>query len=281
MRNFGRKIGLLVADESGKALDLSGFRVLFSVEKTAAEQPNKAHIEITNLSESTASYLLNGDMKRIVLQAGYEDNYGVIFDGNIISATRTIDGTESTTVIDAGDGDNAYSFAVTNQTISGGYSSKDIANTIASTMSERGTRGIEASGIGDEIKYPRGRTMFGASRDYARMVAKSSQCQWSIQDGQVVFCKQNAAREGVIAFVLTPESGLIGSPVSDKDGVAAIACLNPQLKIYDPLQIESRFVKGTYKILSVKHTGDTHGNTWQTEVKATSIDQSTKQTTQV
>lgn len=280
MKNFGRKIELLIADQTGHALDLSGFRVVFAVEKSAAEQPNKAHIEITNLSETTASYLLNGDMKRIVLQAGYEDNFGVIFDGNIISATRTIDGTESTTVIDAGDGDNAYSYSIVNQTISSGYSSKDIANTVGNAMSERGTRGIDASGVEETIKYPRGRTMFGASRDYARLVAKSSQCQWSIQDGQVVFCKQMAAREGVIAFVLTPESGLIGSPVSDKDGITALACLNPQLKIYDPLQIESRFVNGTYKILSVKHSGDTHGNTWQTEVKATAIDQSTKQTTQ-
>ena len=257
MKNFGRKIELLIADQTGHALDLSGFRVVFAVEKSAAEQPNKAHIEITNLSETTASYLLNGDMKRIVLQAGYEDNFGVIFDGNIISATRTIDGTESTTVIDAGDGDNAYSYSIVNQTISSGYSSKDIANTVGNAMSERGTRGIDASGVEETIKYPRGRTMFGASRDYARLVAKSSQCQWSIQDGQVVFCKQRSAREGVIAF----------------------ACLNPQLKIYDPLQIESRFVNGTYKILSVKHSGDTHGNTWQTEVKATAIDQSTKQTT--
>lgn len=281
MKNFGRKIGLLVADESGKALDLSGFRVLFSVEKTAAEQPNKAHIEITNLSETTASYLLNGDLKRIVLQAGYEDNYGVIFDGNIISASRTIEGTESTTIIDAGDGDNAYSFAVVNKTVASGYTNKDIANTLGKSMEDRGVRGVDAQGVDEEIKYPRGRVLFGATRDFARALAKTTDCQWSIQDGQVVFCKKIAPREGGLAFLLSPQSGLIGSPVSDKDGVSAISCLNPQLKIYDPLQIQSRFVNGTYKILTVKHSGDTHGNTWLTEVKATSIDQSTKQTTQV
>lgn len=281
MKNFGRKIGLLVADESGKALDLSGFRVVFSVEKTAAEQPNKAHIEITNLSETTAFYLLNGELKRIVLQAGYEDNYGVIFDGNIISASRTIDGTESTTVIDAGDGDNAYSFALVSQTVASGYTNKDIANTLGGTMSDRGVRGVDAQGIDEEVKYPRGRTMFGSTRDFARTLAKTTECQWSIQDGQVIFCKKNAAREGGLAFLLSPQSGLIGSPVSDKDGVTAVSCLNPQLKIYDPLQIKSRFVNGTYKILTVKHSGDTHGNAWQTEVKATSIDQSTNQTTQV
>ena len=281
MKNFGRKIGLLVADESGKALDLSGFRVLFSVEKTAAEQPNKAHIEITNLSETTASYLLNGDLKRIVLQAGYEDNYGVIFDGNIISASRTIDGTESTTIIDAGDGDNAYSFAIVNKTVASGYTNKDIANALGKSMEDRGVRGVDAQGVDEEIKYPRGRVLFGATRDFARALAKTTECQWSIQDGQVVFCKKTSAREGGLAFLLSPQSGLIGSPVSDKDGVSAISCLNPQLKIYDPLQIKSRFVNGTYKILTVKHSGDTHGNAWQTEVKATSIDQSTNQTTQV
>lgn len=280
MRNFNRKLGLLVADGTGQALDLSSFRVVFSVEKSAAEQPNKCRIEITNLSETTASQLLNGELKRVVLQAGYEENYGVIFDGNIISATRTVSGTESTTTIEAGDGDNAYSYAVVNQTIASGYSNKDVANAVAGTMTERGTRGVDAQGVDETIKYPRGRTMFGASRDYARVVAKSTECQWSIQDGLVVFCKQKSAREGGLAFLLSPQSGLIGSPVSDKDGVTAVACLNPQLKIYDPIQIESHFVNGTFKILSVKHTGDTHASNWQTEVKATAIDQSTKQTTQ-
>ena len=120
MRNYGRKIGLLIAGSSGDAIDLSGFRVVFSVEKTAAEQPNKAKIEIWNLSDTTASMLLTGKMTRIVLQAGYVDNSAVLFDGNIIAAKRIRQGTDVIVSIDAGDGDKSYSFAVVQQSIASG-----------------------------------------------------------------------------------------------------------------------------------------------------------------
>lgn len=280
MRNYGRKIGLLIAGSSGDALDLSGFRVVFSVEKTAAEQPNKAKIEIWNLSDTTASMLLTGKMTRIVLQAGYVDNSAVLFDGNIIAAKRIRQGTDVIVSIDAGDGDKSYSFAVVQQSIASGYSSADVAKASVTELQAKGARGASVDAIKAETKFPRGRVMFGAARKFAREVAKTTECQWSIQDGQVVFCKVKSATEGAQAFLLSPSSGLVGAPTVDKDGVKAACCLNPQLHIYDPIQIHSEFVDGTYKILTVKHSGDTHGNAWTTEISGTLLDASTSETTQ-
>lgn len=111
MENFGRKIELLIADAGGHALDLSGFRVVFKVTKTAAEQPNQAQITIYNLSDETSRRIISGTLTRIVLSAGYEENCAIIFDGNIISATHVRNGADFVTTIDAGDGDQAYNFA--------------------------------------------------------------------------------------------------------------------------------------------------------------------------
>lgn len=280
MRNFRRKIGLLIADESGDGLDLSRFRVSFVVEKSAAEEPNKATILIWNLSTTTASKLTKGEMSRIVLQAGYEDNSAVIFDGNLIAVKQYREGTDTILQIEAGDGDKAYSYAVVNASMGAGYSNADVAKTATDQMKEQGTKGEQTEAIESESKFPRGRVMFGAARKFAREVAKTTDCQWSVQDGQVVFCKVKKATEGAEAFLLSPSSGLVGAPTSDKDGVTASSCLNPQLRIYDPIQIESEFVKGTYKILTVKHSGDTHGNDWTTEIKGSLIDASTSETTQ-
>ena len=278
LQNFGRKIGLLIADASGEALDLSGFRVSFTVEKTGAEQPNTCKLEISNLSDTTVSKLMTGDLTRIVLQAGYEDNYAVIFDGNIMTVTHVRNGADFLTSITAGDGDKAYSYAVVSQSFASGCSKTDIAQAAIGKMAEQGTRGAETSGLDSATKYPRGRVLYASARDVAREMAKASDCQWSSQDGRVVFGKTKESLPDRMAFELSTASGMIGSPVVDKDGVTASCCLNPKLAIYDPIKIESRYVKGTYKILSVKHDGDTHSSTWMTTVKASAIDQSVQKT---
>lgn len=280
MKNFKRKIGLLIAEESGKALDLSGFRVSFSVEKTANEQPNKATIFVWNLSGTTASQLVSGKMTRIVLQAGYEENASVIFDGNLIAVKKHREGTDTILQIDAGDGDKAYSFAVVQQSIASGYSNADVVKATTAELKAQGTRGEQTEAVNAEARYPRGRVLFGSARKFAREVAKTTDCQWSVQDGQVVFCKVKTATKGAEAFVLSSSSGLVGAPSVDKDGVTALCCMNPRLHIYDPVQIDSEFVKGVFKILTIKHAGDTHGNEWTTEITATLIDTSSSETTQ-
>lgn len=280
MRNFGRKIGLLIADDSGQALDLSGFRVAFSVEKTAAETPNTAKIDIWNLCESTAARILSGSLKRIVLQAGYESNAAVIFDGNVIKSTRARTGADVIVSIEAGDGDRAYTYAVVSESVGSGYTDSDVAKAAASGMVDRGAKGVTATDVESGVRYPRGRVLYGPSRKVAREVAKTTDCQWSIQDGRVTFCKVESAAKGKQAFLLSPTSGLVGAPKVDKDGVTASSCLNPVLRIYDPIMIESEFVKGTYKILTVKHDGDTHASVWTTEITGAAIDVSSSKTTQ-
>lgn len=279
MKNYGRKIGLILAADDGQALDLSGFRVTFSVEKTAVETPNTAKIEIWNLSESTASRILSGDLKRIVLQAGYEENSAVIFDGNIIKSTRERVGADVIVTIEAGDGDRAYTYAIVSKSIGAGYTDSDVADAAANDMVERGAKGVSAEAVNTDVRYPRGRVLFGPSRKIAREVAKTTDCQWSIQDGRVTFCKVESAAKGKQAFLLSPQSGMEGSPTVDKDGIKVASRLNPVLRIYDPIMLESEFVKGTFKILTVKHEGDTHASVWTTEITGAAIDVSSSQTT--
>ena len=275
MQNFRRRIGLIVADAGGQALDLSGFRVVFTVEKTAAEEPNTAKIDISNLSDTTSARLTTGELTRIILQAGYEGRVSVLFDGQITAATRTRDGADFTTALDAGDGAKAYTYAVVSQSLASGYSQADVARAASAAMSGKGTRGEDLVAVDSATKFPRGRVIFRSARDAARDIARSSECQWSIQDGRVVFCRTKKVLGESQGFLLSPASGMIGSPVVDADGVTVRCCLNPALKIYDPIRIESRYVKGTYKILSVKHTGDTHGADWTTELKCVALDPTT------
>ena len=77
-----RRCNLVVSGASGDGLDLSSLRIVFKIKKSDAQTPNTAEIRVYNLAPDTAKQIRK-EFKRVVLQVGYESNYGVIFDGNI------------------------------------------------------------------------------------------------------------------------------------------------------------------------------------------------------
>ena len=106
-KQFIRHCTLVVAGTSGEGLDLSQMRIGFDVKKTDAQTPNTAEIVVFNLSANTVKQIRK-EFTRVILQAGYGENFGVIFDGNIKELVSGKEGTDTTLSISAGDGDRAY-----------------------------------------------------------------------------------------------------------------------------------------------------------------------------
>ena len=85
---FGRKVSLIIGPDAGDALDLSGLRIVFRVQRGDTQTPNSLRARVYNVSDNTAQRAESKEFTRIVLQAGYEGNYGIIFDGSIIQVRR-------------------------------------------------------------------------------------------------------------------------------------------------------------------------------------------------
>ena len=120
-----RRCNLVVSGVSGDGLDLSNLRIVFKIKKSDAQTPNTAEIRVYNLAPETAKQIRK-EFKRVVLQAGYESNYGVIFDGNIKQVRMGREsGTDTYIDIAAGDGDDAYNYAVVNTTLAAGAKQSD------------------------------------------------------------------------------------------------------------------------------------------------------------
>ena len=81
-RQWLRRCSLLVGPKEGGALELGELRVAFTVKVSEQETPNSASIRVYNLSEATAGRIRK-EFTRVILQAGYQGNCSVIFDGNI------------------------------------------------------------------------------------------------------------------------------------------------------------------------------------------------------
>ncbi|CAB4149476.1 hypothetical protein UFOVP558_2 [uncultured Caudovirales phage] len=287
-----RSISLVVFGSDLNGLDLSKLRIKFNVKRSDTMTPNTADIRVYNLEEKTALQIKK-EFNRVILQAGYAGNYGVIFQGNI---KQVIIGRESATdtFIDivAGDGDRAYNFAIVNQTIAAGASASDQVNAATNAMAPKG---VTAGNVGDmpTEKLPRGKVMYGNARTYLRDVAQSSDKSWSIQDEKVTFVSKKSYLPGE-RVVLTSKTGMIGTPQQTNEGVNVKCLLNPMIKIATRVQIDNKSIErykinlavpnspanipapltadGVYYVLVIEHEGDTRGVPWYSTMICLNID---------
>ena len=291
-RQYLRACKLIVASAGGSGLDLSGLHIKFAIKKADAQTPNTAEIRVYNVAETTVARIRK-EFSRVVLQAGYETNLGVIFDGNIKQVRfGRENGVDTYIDIAAGDGDDAYNYAVVNTTLAAGASQRDQINAAASPMSDRGVKPGYIGETGD-TKLARGKVMYGMARDYMRQSAEASDTSWSIQDGKLQFVPNTGVLPNQ-AVVLNSKTGLVGTPEQTNDGIKARCLLNPMLKIGGKVKINEKDVAqakladtskdaqankpadiasdGFYRLLVVEHSGDTRGNDWCSDLVCLDID---------
>lgn len=294
---FLRACKLIVSTAGGDGLDLSALHVKFSIRKMDVQTPNTAEIRVYNVAETTVARVRK-EFSRVIIQAGYESNFGVVFDGNIkqVRVGRE-NGTDTYIDIAAGDGDDAYNFAVVSATLAAGASQADQIDAASAPMEARGVRHGHIGEI-SAAKLPRGKVMYGMSRDYLRQSAEATDTSWSIQDGKLQFIPLTGVLPGQ-AVVLSSQSGLIGRPEQQIDGIKARCLLNPLLRIGAKVQIAERDIEqakistgrlvgtsvdstlnrpasiaadGIYRLLVVEHTGDTRGNDWYSDIICLDVD---------
>ncbi len=254
-----------------------------------------ADIRVYNLSEETAKQIRK-EFTQVILEAGYEGNHGVIFQGNI---KQVILGRESATdtFIDiiAGDGDRAYNFSIVNTTLAAGHTQADQLLAATNAMSLKGV----TAGYNDlepNVISSRGKVMYLNAKDALRNLAQSSGKNWSIQDEKINFLSKKSYLPGE-RVVLTSKTGMIGTPSQTNEGVNIKSLLNPLLKIGGRVQIDNDSIQrykidlstpnspanipapltadGTYYLLVVEHEGDTRGVPWYSNMICLNMDVTT------
>lgn len=291
---YRRNFSLVVSGTNLNGLDLSPLHCKFSVKRSSNMTPNCADIRVYNLDSDTA-IKIKQQYTQVLIQAGYDSNYGVIFRGNIKQA---IIGRESATDtfidLNCGDGDLAYNYAIVKTSIRAADQSS-IFNQIAQPM-----YGLGITAGTDEPQFlsntlPRGKTMWGNSRDLLRTFAQQNNLTWSIQNEQISFIKQQGYEAGV-SVILTSKTGMIGTPQQTNIGVNVVCLINPlinpgrsikidnasvaQLKIdlgnpKDPVNLAPPLTAdGVYYVLVIEQTGDNRGVDWYSKLICCTINPS-------
>lgn len=305
-QQYLRQSSLIVGNDNGDGLDLSQLRFAFAIRRGDLQTPNSADIRVYNVSDQTADRIRQvipqPEFTRVVIQAGYEGNYGVIFDGQIKQVRRGRESQTDTYIdITAADGDRAYNYAITALSLTADKTGpKDQVSAIVADMARFGA----GEGYVPELpktKCYRGKAIFGMSRDELRKLANSTGCSWSIQDGKVTMIPLTCYMPGE-AVVINAQTGMVGLPEQTQDGIRVKTLLNPTLKIGQRVKLDNKSIQqyrynlavnqqaqnnttadyiklnsdGEYYVMQAEHSGDTRGNPWYTDIICLAVDATIK-----
>lgn len=274
---FGRKYRVIVAEKGMDGIDITGLRCVFSIDKSMSSEPNKSTVQIYNLASATQNFILSS-AKRIIVEAGYDNSeqYGLIFDGDIVKALRRgAQSIDKITEIIAQDGDLFLNSGFISVSYAAGQNTESVLSQMQGIADDDMALGAVSKDL-KGTKLARGKAMFGQPKDYANMMAKSEGALFFVNDRKINLVKPGDLPEGQI-IDLSPTSGLIGTPEQTDDGISAKCLLNPLLNVNKLVHISNEYVQetseigkailssGVYKIIKLKHTGDTMGNDWYTE----------------
>jgi len=280
---FNRKVILLVGKRGQTGRLITDLRMTFRIEKSLEKNPNSSMVSVYNV---------NNDTRRIIeqegavcqLKAGYgETEPPLLFTGDLTRATTKINGADFITEMEAMDGGEAYQTSEVDVSFSKGVESGQILSGVLDSMGL--TKGTVVD-FKSALKYLSGFVFSGRSTDALDTILGKQNLTWSIQDNQLQILPRGKSTTEE-AVILTPKTGLIGSPfitkvlnsdlLKKKDGKEAesglrfISLLNPLLRPGRLVSIDARLVQGLYRVEKVSHNGDTHGNNFYSECEAKAI----------
>lgn len=288
MVQFDRFVKVEIVTKSS-LVSIEGLRVVFEVEKSGIAIPNKAMVEIWNLSLETQRKIRE-EGEDFILYAGYNGtgldigNVQPIFKGNINNLLHERRGKDHVTILYGVDGGKDLQ----NSTFNRAYSRNVTAETIIKDMMEtfKGiTVGVAAGTECLKRKFASGISFSGKTSNLIEEITKDCGVTFQVTDGQAELLGSIDSVANRSAIVIKATTGMLTPPEITEIGVNVKTLLNPELKPIRLIDIQSpksavskrgdiyynqngkNGVTGFFIINDVKHIGDTHGNNWTTEVK--------------
>lgn len=272
---YRRKVVLDIIPAVGTPKRIQDLRIQFKIEKSNEPSPNKSSISIYNLSEATRT-LLEAKRTRIQLSIGYlglnpdrligsTSNVDLVFVGDITKIDQDLTPPDVISKIESGDGDNRYR----NARHTRGYPpNTKLSNVLRNVADDLGLPRSVFVGIPD-ITIANGLALVGNARNHLNILTKPNGLEWSIQDETLqVIPKTGTTSDRQI--LLTPETGLVGSPKKGEKGSIEFTCLiQPGLKPGRRVELRSGAISGIFKLRKVIHDGDSQRGPFLSKCEAT------------
>lgn len=250
---------------------VQGLRVTFDIEKTSSGTANTSKISIYNASADSRAQVEREGLK-VFLEAGYSAFAGeaptieLLFVGDVKKSYSKRIGPDIITTFEAGDSETLIQEATINKSYAPGSTVLQVVKDLASEL--KAVINIEAlTGLPFGI-FQHGFTASGSVKKTMDELTSRMGFSWSIQDGELKILKHGVPTAEV-AIVLTSDTGLLGEPSTNDDGmIEVLSLLRPSARPGRILALSSSKLTGSFKILKVIHEGDSHEGNWHSKIEA-------------
>lgn len=287
-------------------LDLSQFNVSFKISQRCVGKPSTAVVMITNLAKSSADkididYNTIAKQKglRLIIDAGYEGNHGIIFDGDLwFKTTGRTSETDTYLKLIAARGDRAYQYSFTNVTMSRGATQAQIYQRLTEDMKPFGITDAPVPKYLLKQTLPRGKTVFMHTHKALDAFGKVNNLNWGFGDNSIITTMYQPVKyTDQEVVVLNSATGLIGRPELTQTGIECKCLLNPKIGYGTIFQIDNASLQrgeidtsyladynknqavsdyhvaadGLYVTYSCEIVGETRGQNWYSDLKGTAL----------
>jgi hypothetical protein len=252
--------------------DTDGLRVRFKFVKPAIWTPNTATVEIFNLAPDTRARLQDKNV-RVTVLAGYGSNLKLAGIFNAQQVNHKHEGPDWISKFEGGDGGQPFWHSRISKTFSGGTPKFDVAKQMLQSqgkLSPGAESILRQHSAGQSLKHSR--TFAARNASEVRYILAELGLEHTVQDEEVIVYPKNGTTRDV--YVITPESGLVGSPEyaapphPGKPKLLKIRTLMiPELRQRSLIQLQSAAHSGSFVLREVTHTGDTHSNDWFSDME--------------
>lgn len=252
-------------------LVIEGLDVEFVIELDA-KNLGKAEIKVYNLNSEHRKQLENSKTVEVELQAGYVDQaLDRLFLGTLRDVFSMHADQDWITTLRTGDGDKAGEVRI-NRSYTKGTKYSQLWKDVVQALKEKIKPGnaLKAFSSGeflegiDEVLHSE--VLQGDAMKELRRLATKAGLEFSIQDNEFVVVPIGQPVQAS-AIVLSPDTGLVGSPKKAPKGeLKARSLIIPGLRPRRQVEIRSDLVRGVYVVQKVKYTGDTAGQDWYADL---------------
>lgn len=260
-------------------------RCVFSIDIAPGDVVSYADIRIYNPAKASAI----PQQSSIVFRAGYDDNVDAIFTGFVTNALRERPpgSPEIVTRLICKSGAAATDRASANLSLGPGVRIEEVLRALARAWPL--PIEIDNAQFAGAPVFASGYILDGDIPSAFNELAYAYKFNWTQDRGRIVITRVGMERNATPIRV-DQFSGMIGIPEVSRGpegfGVFVTTQLNPALRFNGKIDVESEFAtfntgnlfvaelsgdasaNGEYNVFAIKHTGDSHGDAWQSEIDA-------------
>lgn len=265
-----RRVVLEIQTDNKTVKTFDGLNVNFNISKQASAVTPSGRIivanltmeDVVNITTIAGTYTNVKKRKKVRLYAGYDDDIGMIFEGDITTAAPITEPPDVWLQIEATNGffDNNR---VVSKTIKEKTSIKNVASQVASWLD------VPLQWFATASKTVNLFSGSGSAGQFIRKLnALGDILAFKDEDGLVVLDLKDPKRG--ITNEVSKETGMIGIPKADNNGIRVDVLLNPHLKLGQTINLKSGLIpsiNGKYWIYGLTHSGSLRDNEYVTTMQ--------------